>query len=100
MNAGLFLFVSENAALVLLAMAVVLTLVRLFRGPTLANRILALDMLTMLSISLIGVLTLRTGITLQLDIAIALCLLGFVATIALARYVLMRAERDAEHAKA
>ena len=32
-----------------------------------------------------------TGITLQLDIAIALCLLGFVATIALARYVLMPA---------
>jgi multicomponent Na+:H+ antiporter subunit F len=90
MIADLFLFVSENVALGLLSLAVVIVLVRLFRGPTLSDRILALDMLTMLAISLIGVLTLRTGVDLLLDIALALCLVGFVATVALARYALTR----------
>src|SRR5665213_1842802 len=90
MSADLFLVVSENVALGFLSAAVVIVLIRLFRGPTLPDRILALDMLTMLAISLIGVLTLRTGIDLLLDIALALCLVGFVATIALARYALTR----------
>lgn len=90
MSADLFLVVSENVALGFLSAAVVIVLIRLFRGPTLPDRILALDMLTMLAISLIGVLTLRTGIDLLLEIALALCLVGFVATIALARYALTR----------
>jgi multicomponent Na+:H+ antiporter subunit F len=90
MSADLFLFVSENVALGLLSLALVIVLVRLFRGPTLPDRILALDMLTTLAISLIGVLTLRTGVDLLLDIALALCLVGFVATVALARYALVR----------
>lgn len=95
MTPDLFLFVSENVALALLTLAVALTLVRLIRGPTMPDRILALDMLTVLAISLIGVLTVRTGVTLQLDIALALCLVGFVATIALARYVLTTAGQAA-----
>jgi len=90
MTADLFLFVSENVALSLLAVAVLIVLVRLFRGPTLPDRILSLDMLTTLAISLIGVLTLRLGVDLLLDIALALCLVGFVATVALARYALLR----------
>jgi multicomponent Na+:H+ antiporter subunit F len=90
MSGEVFLFVSENVALGLLALAVAVTLVRLLRGPSLPDRILALDTLTVLTISLIGVLTLRTGVTVLLDIALALCLVGFVATIALARYVLSR----------
>lgn len=95
MTADLFLFVSENVALGLLAMAVVLTLLRLVRGPHLADRILALDMLTTMAVSLIGILALQTGIALQLDIALALCLVGFVSTVALARYLLTRAARAA-----
>jgi multicomponent Na+:H+ antiporter subunit F len=96
MTADLFLVVSENVALCLLAVAVALSLIRLVRGPSVPDRILALDLLTTLAISLIGVLTLRTGVSLQLDIALALCLVGFVATIALARYVVMRAAAGAE----
>lgn len=90
MRPDLFLVVSENLALGGLALAVMIVLARLLRGPTLTDRVLALDMLTVLAISLIGVLTLRTGVSLLLDIALALCLVGFVATIALARFALAR----------
>ena len=88
MTGDLFLVVSENVALGLLPLADALQLVRLLRGPTLADRVLALDLLTTLSVSLIGVIALRSGITFQLDIALALCLVGFVSTVALARFVL------------
>ena len=42
----------------------------------------------------IGAIALRTGLWLYLDIAIALALLGFLATVALARYILLRGTKD------
>lgn len=90
MTGEIFLFVSGTIALLLLSVAVMLTLIRLVRGPSLPDRILALDMLSTLSISLVGVFVLRTGALLYLDIALAICLVGFLATIALARYVLLQ----------
>lgn len=90
MSADLFLTVAEGIALSLLALAVLFTLVRLVRGPTLADRIVALDLLSALAVSLIAVFALRTRVSLQLDIALALCLVGFVSTVALARYLLSR----------
>ena len=88
MNAQSFLVFAEDIAAGLLVLAVLLVLVRLWRGPTLADRIVALDLLTTFSVSLIGTVVLRTGVAVQLDIAVALCLVGFVSTVALARYLL------------
>jgi len=93
MTGELFLFVSEDVALGALVVAIALTLLRLIRGPLLADRILALDMLTTLAVSFVGIVALRTGIAFQLDIALALCLVGFVSTVALTRYLLTQAIR-------
>jgi multicomponent Na+:H+ antiporter subunit F len=101
MTGDLFLFVSANIALGLLTLAVALTLLRLVRGPTLPDRVLALDLLATLAISLVGVLALTTGLSVYLDVALALCLVGFVASAALARYVLARrAQPDEQPAQA
>lgn len=78
-------------ALVLLALALLATTVRIIIGPTLADRVLALDMLTILAMGFVAAIAIRTGYYLYLDIAIALALLGFLATLALARYILSRA---------
>jgi multicomponent Na+:H+ antiporter subunit F len=94
MNPELFMATTGSIALGLLTLGVLFTLVRLVRGPTLPDRIVALDLLTTLAVSLIAVLALRTGVSLQLDIALALCLVGFVSTIALARYLLSRSLAD------
>lgn len=90
MSAAQALPLAEDIALGLLGLAILLALVRLLRGPTLADRIIALDLLTTFSVSLIATIALRTGVSLQLDIALALCLVGFVSTIALTRYQLSR----------
>jgi len=52
--------------------------------------VLALDTLTVVAIGFIAVLGLGTGQTLYVDIAIALGLTAFLATVALARFILRR----------
>ena len=74
--------------MVLLALAMLLTLYRIIRGPTLADRILGLDTITLLGIGIIAVFAVRTQTYLYVDIAVGVALIGFVATAALARYLL------------
>ena len=87
---------STTVALTLLIAAMLLSSARLLRGPTLSDRILALDTLNTLGIGLIGVIAIRTGVALYLDIAIALGLVGFLSTVALARYVVLRGKAAPE----
>ena len=63
------------------------TIYRLLRGPTFADRVVALDMLALLGIAFIGVVALATEEYAYLDVAIALALVGFLATVAFARYI-------------
>lgn len=76
--------------LVLLGLALLLSVVRIVIGPTLADRVLALDLMTVIAMGFVGTIAIRTGLMLYLDIAIALALLGFLATVALARYIMSR----------
>lgn len=79
-------------ALFLLVISFLVIIVRIVKGPTLPDRILGLDMLVGAGIGFIAVIGLKTGYTLYLDIAIALGLVGFLATVAFARFVLHRGQ--------
>jgi multicomponent Na+:H+ antiporter subunit F len=83
--------VVTNIAFGLLGLALLATLVRIIRGPTLADRILGLDTITVLAVGVIGVYAVRTGFYLYADIAVAVALVGFLSTVAFARYLLSRA---------
>ncbi|MBJ3785143.1 cation:proton antiporter [Devosia sediminis] len=96
MTAELFIDWATLIALVLLGLALVASMVRIVIGPSLSDRVLALDLLTVVAMGFIGAIAVRTGLWLYLDIAIALALLGFLATVALARYVLLRGHADGE----
>ncbi len=85
-----FLNYSITVALGLLTVALLLVIVRIIRGPTLPDRILALDMMVSVGIGYIAVIAIKTGYMLYLDIAISLGLVGFLATVAFARFVLQR----------
>jgi len=82
--------IATTIALCLLGFALLATLIRIIRGPTTADRILGLDTITLLGIGIIGVFAVRTGLYLYVDIAVAVALVGFLATIAFARYLLSR----------
>jgi multicomponent Na+:H+ antiporter subunit F len=87
MNAQLILEYSIHAAIAMLILAMLLTVVRVVRGPTLADRVLALDQLVAIAIGFIAVIAVKTGYRLYIDIALALGLVGFLATAAFARYI-------------
>lgn len=60
---------------------------RLLRGPDLADRILALDTLYINTVALVVVLGMRWQTALLFEAALVIAMLGFVATVALARFV-------------
>ena len=74
-------------ALVTLAAAVLVAVVRLARGPTLPDRVVAMDLMGILVVGLIVVLAASTRVHATLDAAIVIALIAFVATIAYATYV-------------
>jgi multicomponent Na+:H+ antiporter subunit F len=78
---------------VLLGLAMLATIARIIRGPTLADRILGLDTITILAVGIIGLFAVTTGLTLYADIAISVALVGFLSTAAFARYLLSRASK-------
>jgi multicomponent Na+:H+ antiporter subunit F len=90
MSAAAILSYSTSFALVALSLGLLLTVVRIVRGPALPDRVLGLDMLVAIAIGLIAVLAIKSGFTLYIDIAIALSLVGFLATVAFARFILAR----------
>ena len=81
-----------NAALmiaqVLLALAMAFAVYRLLRGPRAQDRVLALDTLYVNALILMLIVGMRTGSTLYFEAALAIGMLGFVATVALAKFLL------------
>lgn len=82
-----FLYWSVNIAIGAMLISFLLTIFRLVRGPTFADRAVALDMLALLGIGFIGVIAVKTEDWAYLDVAIALALVGFLATVGFARYI-------------
>jgi multicomponent K+:H+ antiporter subunit F len=78
-------------ALVCVVLAMLLCTVRLLIGPSAQDRVLALDTLWMCTMLLALVLGIRYGSQVYFDAALLIALLGFVSTIALAKF-LMRGE--------
>ena len=94
-----FLTLSVDIGFGLIVLAVVLCFVRLAKGPSLPDRVVALDMMTVAIVAFCGLAAIRARDGAFLDVALVLALVGFLATVALARFAKRRAERlHAEHA--
>lgn len=71
----------------MLALSALLALLRLVRGPTLPDRVVALDLLGVVIVTIAVASAAVTGSRYFLDVAIVVALLSFVGTVAYARYV-------------
>ena len=76
-----------TVALGMLALAAALAFVRLLRGPTLPDRVVALDLIGVLIVCVIVAVAATTGQQAYLDVAIVIALVSFVGTVAYARYI-------------
>lgn len=79
-----------DAALVVLAAAAVVATVRVVLGPTDADRVLAVDLGFVVLLAALAVLALRLGAPALLDLVLVGTLVGFLATVALARLAARR----------
>ena len=75
-------------AFFLVGIALLLNLYRLARGPSLPDRVLALDTMYINSISLIVLFGIRTQSNLYFEAALLIALIGFVSTVAVAKFLL------------
>jgi multicomponent Na+:H+ antiporter subunit F len=71
----------------LIAVAGLLTLARLMRGPSALDRIVALDGIAVLVVSGVAVEAARTGENVNAALMVTIVLLGFVASVTTARFV-------------
>jgi multicomponent Na+:H+ antiporter subunit F len=81
------LTLTSTAALTVLGIAAVLTFLRLLIGPTVPDRVIAIDLIGVLIVSALVVSAGATADQAYLDVAIVLALISFVGTVAYARYV-------------
>lgn len=75
------------AAAALIFLGALLGVLRLLLGPTVVDRVVAVDMLTVMSISMMSLYALVAGRVIYLDAALVYGVLSFLAVIAVARYL-------------
>ena len=74
-------------ALTMLAVAACLTFVRLLKGPTLPDRVVAIDLIGVLMVCILVVTSAATGQQALLDVAMVVALISFIGTVAYSRYI-------------
>lgn len=84
---------SVQASFAMVMAGIVLAFIRLTKGPSLPDRVVALDTMTVLIVAFCGLFVFESGSTAFLDVAVVLALIGFLATAALARFVERKADR-------
>ena len=72
------------------ALAMLLALYRLLRGPSVPDRILALDTLSVAAIAQLILLGMYLDTAVYFEVALIIAMLGFVSTVVLSKYVLRR----------
>jgi len=76
-----------SAALIILALAILIAFIRLLRGPSSFDRLLAADTLTIITTGLIVLLAYLLARPVYMDVSLVYALLGFVGVVTVARYI-------------
>ena len=79
-------------SLFVLLLSMALAFIRLVRGPDAADRIVALDVISILIVAFLAAYSIYTGETSFLDVAIAYALIAFLGTVALSRFLMRSAK--------
>jgi multisubunit Na+/H+ antiporter MnhF subunit len=74
-------------AAILLVASMICSAIRIVRGPGGPDRVVALDMLSLLGVAATGLAVLVSGSTAFIDIALGVALVGFLATVAFAGFI-------------
>ena len=81
------LYTAGSVALAGISAALFLAALRLFRGPSLADRVVALELIASLMVGAIAVISIVGEQPILIDVAITLALVGFLGAVAFARFM-------------
>lgn len=84
---GLLLFVVVRLGVLTIGVGIILCLYRMLRGPHLADRVLAGDVLSMHVVAMVVLLAIYMGTTVFFDAALVVAIIGFASTLAFAQYI-------------
>lgn len=79
--------VTTSGVMLMYGLALLLALVRLVRGPSLSDRVVALDFISTCMIGMIVVDAIKSGESYFLSVAIVAALVAFVGSVAFAMYI-------------
>ena len=82
--------ITIGVAMYVVGTAMLLALWRLLRGPTVPDRILALDTLNVTAIAELMLLGMHLRTAIYFEAALIIAMLGFVSTVVLSKYVIRR----------
>ncbi len=94
-----FLDFCVTIGIVLVLVAVLFAFIRAAQGPSFSDRVVALDMMTISIVAFCALVSVRAGTSAFLDVGIVLALIGFLATVALARFAERGLHRTRESAE-
>lgn len=83
-----------NLIYLMLSAALLLSFLRLAKGPSLPDRVVALELIASIVVGIVGVHAIDTGVASFLDVAIVLALTAFLAAIGFARFLERGGPRD------
>ena len=83
---GGFMEFALEFGFICVVLSVILAFIRMVKGPSLQDRVVALDFMTVAIVAFCGLAAVRYSTTAFLDVALVLALVGFLATVALARF--------------
>ncbi len=86
-----FLIHPANGVMMMLIAALLIALYRLVRGPSLPDRVVALDLIAIITVGILSLYAITTNHPVFLDAGIVLAMIAFLGTIAFARYLEKRA---------
>ena len=86
--------IAVDIVFAMLVLAMFIAFIRLAKGPSLPDRVVALDVITAISAAILAVATIAMKQSVFLDAAIVLALISFLGTVAFARYLERRARGD------
>ena len=82
-----FVGIAANITAMMIFLSIILATVRLIRGPSLSDRVVALDLISILLVAFLVVFAFASSVQAYLDAALALALVGFLGTVAFARLI-------------
>lgn len=89
-----FLSHPANGVMIMLVAALLIAFYRLVRGPSLPDRVVALDLIAIVVVGILSLYAITTHHPVFLDAGIVLSMVAFLGTVAFARYLEKRAHDE------